>query len=471
MKTNFRRSLVLILLLIAATTAAMAYASRSDFTPWPVRPPGDLGDGCVTLGGHLVQNKVLQGSDGTVTLALTLAAPESVRPVAAENRPVDMVMVLDRSGSMNGPKIEDARRAMLDLLASLKDGDRLALVTYSSGVRRHAGLTPLTPSNRQRLAAAIRSFHAQGGTNLGAGLRNGLDLMVDQPDGERLRRVILISDGLANRGITDPTALGRMASVAVEGGFAVSTVGVGSDFNERLMTTIADQGTGRYYYLENPTAFARVFSREYRRMLAAAASAVEIRLPLSKEMSVVDASGYPVRMEGRQAVFHPGDLQAGSTRTLYVKLRVPTGRIANFDLQGIQAKYRHQGRRLTARLNRTFTVACVENPQDVMASIDKKAWEEKVLRDDFNRLKEEVADEIRTGREAQALERIEDYRRRQARVNAVVGSAQVTQNLDTEVESLRGYVRDTFQGAPSAVAKKQKHNAKSLQYEGYKGRR
>ena len=107
----------------------------------------------------------------------------------------------------------------------------------------------------------------------------------------------------------------------------------------------------------------------------------------------------------------------------------------------------------------------------VYSSIDKTSWSEKVINEDFNRLKQEVASDIRSGKQQEALKKIETYHDEQEAVNAVVGSAGVADNLDHDVKELKTMVKDTFKGAPAAVQQKQKSNAKSLQYEGYRGRR
>jgi Ca-activated chloride channel family protein len=283
--------------------------------------------------------------------------------------------------------------------------------------------------------------------------------------------VILISDGLANKGITDSTQLGRMAGVAVEKEFAVSTVGVGNDFNEQLMTAIADRGTGNYYYLENPMAFAEVFQKELFYSKATVATNVSISFPLDNEISLVDASGYAIEIQNDHAVFYPGDLRSGQIRKLFLTLQVPTGTTGSFEMGRIKARYRFNGRPMETTLDGSYKIACVKNQKEVRASIDKTSWTEKVIREDYNRLKQEVAADIKTGKKQKALQRIHSYYREQESINETVGSAEVTQNLDHDLKELRQRVKDTFQGAPAAVSRKQKANSKAMQYEGYKGRR
>ena len=428
-------------------------------------------DGILGISGHLIQNKVLQGSDGTMGLNLTLQAAELPATDGCEARNVDMVIVLDRSGSMKGRKIKDARQAVLELLSSLSAEDRFALVTYSDGVHIASGLSNVTDANRVRMASAVNTIRAGGGTNLGAGLQAGIDILISPSHHTNAAKVILISDGLANKGLTDVKALSDIAAVAVEKEFAVSTVGVGVDFNEHLMTAIADQGTGSYYYLENPAAFAEVFQKEFYNTQTAAVTGVKIQIPMNSGITLADAAGYPITNQNGHLVFYPGNLRSGQTRKLFLTLRVPTNSQKTFELDKIKLSYQYGNRAYETTLEESFKIACVNDQKKVYSSINKTSWSEKVINEDFNRLKQEVAADIKSGKKQRALKKIDKYYEEREAVNATVGSAHVAENLDKDLKELRTFVKDTFEGAPAAVQQKQKSNAKTLQFEGYSGRR
>ena len=475
MKKKQFKNLILITVLILVTGGAMAYSSNHSgglFSNWISSSPPHTGDDHVLkVSGHLVQNKVLLGAEGTVGLRLTLQASNLATDDHPETRNVDMVIVLDRSGSMQGSKLEDARQAVLKLLSNLSAKDRFALVTYSEGVQIASGLVNVTQDRRPRLVAAVKSVGAGGGTNLGAGLQAGINLLNTPLRSSNAARVILISDGLANRGITDLKSLTGIAAAAVESEFAISTVGVGVEFNEHLMTAIADRGTGSYYYLENPSAFAEVFQQEFFNTRAASITGLKIQIPINDGISLSDAAGYPIEIRNGHAVFFPGSLRYGQRRNLYLTLKVATNRQRTFELDRIQIHYRHNGRMHLTALDEALAIACVNDPDRVYSSIDKTHWSQIVINEDFNRLKQDVAADIKSGKKQEALERIEKYYDEKEAVNAVVGSAEVADNLDRDVKELEGMVKDTFKGSPAAVQQKQKSNAKSLQYEGYRGRR
>ncbi|MGD9324731.1 MAG: VWA domain-containing protein, partial [Desulfobacterales bacterium] len=428
MKQTRLKNFLLISILIAATGVAMAYSSntigvlRSNWDPGP-SPHGTGHDGILGVSGHLIQDKVLLGSDGIVGFNLTLQAAELPATDGRDARNVDMVIVLDRSGSMKGRKIADARRAVLALLSSLSDQDRFALITYSDGVHIASGLANVTAANRAGMVSAVNTIRAGGGTNLGAGLQAGIDILSASRHHLNAAKVILISDGLANKGLTDVRALSEIAAVAVENEFAVSTVGLGIDFNEHLMTAIADRGTGSYYYLENPAAFAEVFQKEFYNTQTADVTGVKIQIPMISGITLADAAGYPIIIQNDHLVFYPGNLGFGQTRKLFLTLKVPTNSQKTFELDKIKVSYQYGNRTYETVLEESFKIACVNDQKKVYSSINKTSWSEKVINEDFSRLKQEVAADIKSGEKQSAMKKIDRYYHEREAVNAAVGSA------------------------------------------------
>lgn len=468
---NINKSLWSLLALIVTVSAVLAYVASDSNVLAGLINTGDLAPGPVTVRAGLVQDKVLAGSDGRAAVALTLSAAQMDRPDHVPVRHVDLVIVLDRSGSMQGQKINDARLSVLGLIDRLSDRDRLALVTYSNGAATLLPLVAMDEVHRSQAKAVVQEIYTGGGTNLGGGLRQGIDTLLHTPSEGRQRKVILISDGLANQGITDPVLLGNMAAGAMEQNSSVSTVGVGYDFNEVLMTTIADHGAGRYYFLENPHAFAQVFEKEFESSRNVAAAGLEIRVPLKDGLQLVNAGGYPVQVRDGYAVVHPGDLLSGQQRKLFLTFKVPTDRQRSFDIGAFGIKYQHEGVPFNLDSRENLTIACVADRQAVISSIDQDTWGDQVVQDDFSQLREEVADAIRKGEKAEALKQIREYETRNRTINATVGSGKVAANLDKDVRNLEQSVERTFTGHPAAVAQQKKQTAKTLQYESYKIRR
>ncbi len=474
MRTHKQKTITVILILLAATCTAMAYSTgllKSGQAATNTVITSGNNDGLVSLSGRLTQDKILLNGDGTVSLELILSAGDIDMEKAGSDRPVDMVIVLDRSGSMQGEKIRQAKQSLQKLINMLSSQDRLALVSYANNVQTHANLLNINQTNRFLLQSAINSIRTGGGTNLSSGLQQGIAIMQRSLAAGRSGVIILVSDGLANRGVTDPQSLGRMAAAAQKHEFGISTVGVGLDFNEHLMTTIADQGAGKYYFLDEPEKFAEILHNEFEHARMTVASNIAVEIPLPDGVKLIDAAGYPVEYRNNKAVFYPGNLYANQSRSLFLTFKLPTNAEKKFALEGISLRYQHDNTSRTVSLDEPFQIACIRNKTQVVSSVDKGVWEEKVLQEDFSKLLDEVAADIGSGSKDDAMTAINNYEAEQSERNAAVGSEKVAANLDQDLKVLRQKVEETFYGAPGAVLSKQKKNAKELQYRSYESRR
>jgi Ca-activated chloride channel family protein len=470
---SYKHVFLAMLFLICTTTVVLAYIAAGESSPAQPSPPVSASSEAdrVTIDAALSRTHVLKGGQGEVSVALTISA-ENIIPAAGEDMvPVDLVVVLDRSGSMNGQKLSDARRAVIYLLERLGPKDRLSVVTYSDRVDVLFPLVQVNSSSRERLKALVRTITARGGTNLGSGLQNGIAALLQTAADRRQRKVILISDGLANHGITGPIQLGAIAAEASEHNLGISTVGVGYDFNEMVMTTIADHGAGNYYYLESPRDIAGVFEKEFETARSVAAGATQIQIELKDGLKLVNAGGFPISVKGRDAVIYPGTILAGQKRRIFLSYQVPTAQERTYSLGSIEMRYLRDGVSETIAAPELLHVSCVRDNQEVVAGINKAVWAEQVVTEDFGRLKEQVSAALRDGKKDEALQVIEEYEHRTATLNSSIASDKVSRNLDQDVKTLRQGVETTFAGAPAAVEGKKKQYAKELQYESYQVRR
>ena len=476
MNKSTLRSLLLLIVLLGLSIVALAWA-QSEVTARPddsaVQLSQNTSTQLLSLEVALSQGKVIQGGDGLVSLAMTLHGAESPESKTGETSdlPVDMVIVLDRSGSMSGSKIDDAKVAVKSLFGMLHQGDRVALVSYSDHASIHCDLIPNSSSNSKRLLGILSRIHAKGGTNLGEGLREGMNILADSHQANRNTRLLLISDGIANQGVTGIRDLSAMASEAITGEFTISTVGVGLDFNEALLTAIADHGGGGYQFLEQPDAFAQVFIQELMAARTAVARNCMVTVPEVKGVRLVEAGGYPIEVRNGKAVFHPGEVLSGQTRSIILTYRVPTSTLGTVTIPAPTVSFDGENGTTVMSLPAPLYVACVKDEGEVVASMDKGVWEQKVLQEDYSRLQEEVAKDIAEGNESNALSRINSYREKQQRLNARVGSARVQENLDQDLATLERQVEMTQNAAPSAAPELRKSEAKKIHHSGYLKRR
>jgi Ca-activated chloride channel family protein len=283
----------------------------------PLGPPGSL-----TLTTRLSNGAVLRGSDGRVYLDVGIEAALGPK---SDRRPVALALVIDRSGSMSGDKLADAKKAAKYLVGRLDERDRIAVVHYGSDVTVLQRAVPASAKNRERIARAIDSIRDDGGTNLSGGLEAGEEAIAAAVPEGGVARVVLLSVGQANEGIVDRPGLFGLARRIREGGAAVSAIGLGEDFDEDTMEQIAEGGAGRYRYLRDGSMLAEAFAGELE--AAAATVAREVVLHIAPESgSVVDAIyGYAPAMGAGVISVPLADFAGGEKRKLVAALRVPTG--------------------------------------------------------------------------------------------------------------------------------------------------
>jgi len=193
--------------------------------------------------------------------ALQIAVDTNVDPANYPKQPLNLVIVVDHSGSMaEDGRLDKVKAGLNTLIDALDDTDKLALVEFDDQVSVDANFTAAL--DRTHLHAIVNALAPRGATNIFAGLQQGFDLSVAALATDRQNRVIFLSDGLATIGNQDPDAIIAMADGYVERGIGLTTIGVGQDFDVTLMRSLAEHGAGNFYFLEDPNAATEVFQQE-----------------------------------------------------------------------------------------------------------------------------------------------------------------------------------------------------------------
>jgi len=240
--------------------------------------------------------------------------------------PMSLAIVIDHSGSMQGEKIEKAREAARGLVERLGERDRVALIQYDDAAETLVPSISVDATGRQRLYAAIGSIQDAGGTNIHDGLVLGRDEVLRSIVPGNVNRLVLLSDGNANVGVTDVGSLSRLAADASERGVRITTVGLGADYNEDLMEAVAENGRGRYYYVKDATTLDAVFAGELKAIQGTVATGAELRLePACAGVEIAEVFGYVSRRDGRAVVIPLADVAGGDKRKIVARLKVPTG--------------------------------------------------------------------------------------------------------------------------------------------------
>ena len=235
-----------------------------------------------------LERAALPPSGGHTHLRIALrssATPATARP------PMSLHVVLDVSNSMAGDSIVSARRAAQELVERLQPNDHFSLVAFgaNAAVRVPEGLVG---PRKQEILDTIANLQLEGGTNISAGLDLGYAEAARGPQApEWVKLVMLLSDGRPNAGDTDAEAIGARAARAFQTGVQTSSFGVGDDYDGNLMSGVASQGAGGYYYVRDPQGISQALATELESRLQPVAQAVEVRVRLRPDVRLTQTYG------------------------------------------------------------------------------------------------------------------------------------------------------------------------------------
>jgi Ca-activated chloride channel family protein len=278
-----------------------------------------------TLSARTDRSLVRAGAHSTRYVLIEATAPTPEAERAATRPSVNVAFVLDRSGSMAGAKIAMARRAVERAIAGLAPEDRFAVVTYDTQVDLIAPSQPATAEHKHAATLALQAVEARDMTDLHGGWTRGADAIRDHLSADGVNRVLLLTDGLANVGVTDPDTLAHVARDLRASGIGTSTFGVGADFNEVLLAAIADAGGGHFYFIEHPQQIPDFITSELGELLAVVAREVRVdvthhpALTIEPLSPIAGAAAAPGLVQ-----LAIGDLVAGQKVEIVLRVRFPS---------------------------------------------------------------------------------------------------------------------------------------------------
>lgn len=240
--------------------------------------------------------------------------------------PVNLAFVLDRSGSMSGAKLTVAARAVEEGLSRLQPTDRFSIVWFDDVVDVLVAGTSATSDARRVAIERLRGVTSGGSTDLSGGWLAGCEQVATERTHTGVNRVLLLTDGQANRGMTDPAELAHHAAELRLRGLSTSTFGVGDGFEEVLLQGMAQAGGGHFRDIADAAAIADHMSSEIGESLEVVARDVELRLTLPDGVRVESLGAFPVVQAPGGTVVALGDLVSGQSVEVPLRLSFPVGK-------------------------------------------------------------------------------------------------------------------------------------------------
>lgn len=299
----------------------------------------------------LTERVKLAADQEQVVDVLVRIVPPARDETEAKRPGLNLSMVIDRSGSMQGRKMEEAKEAAKFCIDRLLATDRVSTVIFDDQV------DVLIPSQlvetKEMLKRSINSIQANGSTALHeAWVRGGLQVS-QQLDGDAVNRVLLITDGQANVGETHPGRIVLQAEQLAAKGVSTSTIGIGADFNEDLLMPMAEAGGGNAWHVREPQDMVKIFETELLGLVAQIGHSVTLGINTASGVSVADVlNDFEKDASGR---FKLPNLRAGSPLEIVVRLRVPAGsQGSRREMAALQLSYIGQDSKLPETVSAKF---------------------------------------------------------------------------------------------------------------------
>lgn len=398
----------------------------------------------------------ISSKGGTAYLQIVLETP-GIASEAILRRPMNISVVLDRSGSMaDERKMEYAKSALSKLIDQLSTEDVFSLVVYDDVIEV---LQPAHRVGRKKaeLKRLISDIYPRNSTNLGGGMLEGLRQVEKKLGKEYVNRVVLLSDGLANQGITNSIELNQIAQKYRNKAISLTTMGVGLDYNENLMVGLAESGGGNYYFIESPSQLASIMSRELNSLSTVVAQNAFIELNLDRGVRVLDVIGSEMVRTGDVVRIPVGDLYANDTREFTVELSIAEGAgkrtVASGRLRSERAEFGPHPS-FVASITHTRDLAAIEKHRnlDVQAKADVAI---------STRTVESAMKALDEGRAEEAKSELQSARDMLIASPAASSSGAGGEAIQAQAELLDSF-SDSLENTDARRAKK------SIQYENYR---
>ncbi|MFO0557439.1 MAG: VWA domain-containing protein [Polyangiales bacterium] len=394
------------------------------------------------FGGATGVNTVAVGGPTETHLGFWIDVPQA-RAQQQTRAPLGLALVVDCSGSMaSESRLDHAKMAAMSLLETLRDGDIVSIYAFSDSVYEYAAPTVVSAQTRAPLVQAVSRMQTMGGTNLYGGLQAGESRAMATPPSHSVRRVIVISDGMANVGPSSPEELGALAAQGTDHNVQVSAIGVGLSYDERTLGALAMRSSGRLYHLEQPSQMAAILRTEFDRLAQTSATDayVELTPAPGQELIGVESAQFERQTDGKLRV-PLGALFSGQHRELLVRTRVSAQREGAVPVATARLVYRDVGASQAERAQQVaLTVNATRSPSALQApTVQDARVSAMVASNEAAQAQLRAVQLLNEGRAAQAAQEFERVEQRLQQVQQVAAAApaSVRANIARQVEGVR----------------------------------
>ncbi|MGH1349948.1 MAG: vWA domain-containing protein [Methyloligellaceae bacterium] len=296
---------------------------------------------------------------------------EGEKPATTEDRPpVNITIVIDKSGSMGGAKMERAKDAAIMAVGRLSPEDIVSVVTYDTQVKVIVPATKVGDSDY--ISERIEKIRPGGSTALYAGTQTGIREVSKFLDKNKVNRVILISDGLANVGPSKPDVVAELGRKAAKDGIAITTIGLGLGYNEDLMAKLAFNSDGNHAFVKNADDLVAVFNNEFGDVLSVVAQDVEIEVILHNRVIPLRSLGREVTIDENRVRIRLNQIYGSQQKEVILEVEAPEDfSEEELELAEVRIRYLDMKSKEQKSDHSTVQVKLVEDKKDWEASANK----------------------------------------------------------------------------------------------------
>jgi Ca-activated chloride channel family protein len=319
----------------AAPAAPPAPASPAPPAPAPPDRSHFTAGRLLAVEGRL-GHQVLPASTGSETF---LYVDITADPAAAAARPapLDLAIVIDRSGSMKGKRLANALAATRTAIDRLRDGDVVSVIAYDTRADVLVAPTTIDAGARARVLAALGRPRAGGDTCISCGIDAAMRVLDRRPG--TVSRVLLFSDGLATAGVRDLPGFHRIADDVRQLGAAITTIGVDVGYDEKILAALARDSNGEHFFVPDPATLPGLFDRAMADLARTVAHDAELVVDLAPGVTAEHVYDRVATTDGSRVVVPFGAFAAGDHKTALMRLRVPSGTPGERAIAAVRVRY------------------------------------------------------------------------------------------------------------------------------------